>query len=80
MTPAFAAAADREMHACRDACRELQRMMDMLNADRLGSLRGANFFPMVTGRKASQAADPSPFYRSDVACKGCAPYWTQFVC
>jgi hypothetical protein len=42
--------------------RELQRMMDMLNADRVGSMRGAKFFPMVTGRKASQAADPSPFY------------------
>jgi hypothetical protein len=52
MTPAFAAAADREMRACRDACRELQRMMDMLNADRLGSLRGANFFPMVTANGA----------------------------
>ena len=42
MTPAFAAAADREMRACRDACRELQRMMDMLNADRVGSMRALN--------------------------------------
>jgi hypothetical protein len=36
---AFVAAADRGMRACQEACRELQRMMAMLDADRIA--RGA---------------------------------------
>jgi hypothetical protein len=38
-TTAFAAAAERGMRACQDACRELQRMMATINADRV--TRGA---------------------------------------
>jgi hypothetical protein len=38
-TAAFAAAADRGMRACHDACRELRLMMDAINADRVA--RGA---------------------------------------
>jgi hypothetical protein len=34
-TTAFIAAAERGKAACRDACRELQRMVDMINADRI---------------------------------------------
>jgi prephenate dehydratase len=33
-TTAFIAAAERGKTACRDACLELRRMVDMINADR----------------------------------------------
>jgi prephenate dehydratase len=33
-TAAFIAAAERGKAACREACRELRRMVDMINADR----------------------------------------------
>jgi hypothetical protein len=38
-TIAFIAAAERGKTACRDACLELRRMVDMINADRIA--RGA---------------------------------------
>jgi hypothetical protein len=34
-TTAFIAAAERGKTACRDACLELRRMVDMINADRI---------------------------------------------
>jgi predicted ABC-type ATPase len=34
-TAAFIAAAERGKTACRDACLELRRMVDMINADRI---------------------------------------------
>ena len=34
-TTGFIAAAERGKAACRDACRELQRMVDMINAYRI---------------------------------------------
>jgi hypothetical protein len=34
-TTAFIAAAERGKAACRQACLELQRMVDMINADRI---------------------------------------------
>jgi len=34
MRLAFVSAADRGMRACQEACREMRRMVEMLNADR----------------------------------------------